>query len=391
MSTETIGNPPSAADYQRTAQNLQHIESLVNGEAGEVAKPGGGTRPSLAQRDAQVEAAIADFQGRFDAASADLLLARDEALAAAAAALSAGRMYLTRADGLAAVSATTLPDSVFWVLPNVTDSLTAPTAYRRTGAGGSDYVFVYALPTSADIESALATLADLTAALSGIQNGYGIPGAVAAAVRVVGNNGRIIAQILNSGAYDGPLSQLRDTTGLSLAEVPSISDEAVRVVGSNGRIIQRISPPTSIDALSAEVAAARGSRPALATRLNTSLSAYGLPIRHQWGEWLLRETRQRLRSALPLADILLIAPAENGDDVEGHKAPMPDYATELARLAYVNNCAYLDLQYLFGAATDFASYSSASARAWFEPDNIHPSTEGGYAIADGFVRLLTTH
>lgn len=96
----------------------------------------------------------------------------------------------------------------------------------------------------------------------------------------------------------------------------------------------------------------------------------------------------RVRAALPQADVVLAAPAENGEDVEGHVAPMSAYAAELAELAQINGCAFVDLQQLFGG--DFTEYSAASGRPWFDPDNIHPSDAGGFAIADALYRLSAT-
>lgn len=92
----------------------------------------------------------------------------------------------------------------------------------------------------------------------------------------------------------------------------------------------------------------------------------------------------RVRSAMPFADILLIAPAENGR-VNAH--PMSDYAMALYELAALNKCAYIDLQYVFGET--FSEYSSTSLRPWFHSDLIHPDPlTGGRAIVDVVVRLL---
>lgn len=93
----------------------------------------------------------------------------------------------------------------------------------------------------------------------------------------------------------------------------------------------------------------------------------------------------RVREALPLADILLVAPCENG---RANTWPMPDYAEALYELAAQNRCAFVDLQYVFG--DEFSEYASTSPRAWFNADLIHPEpTTGGRAIADVVLRLLT--
>lgn len=92
-----------------------------------------------------------------------------------------------------------------------------------------------------------------------------------------------------------------------------------------------------------------------------------------------------VRAALPLADILLIIPCENG---RANARPMTDYAQAMYELAVTNKCCFMDLQYLFGET--FAEYASTSARAWFNADNIHPEPlTGGRVIVDAVTRLLT--
>jgi hypothetical protein len=52
VSTITIRNPPSAADWARTAENVQHLENFANDPAPAVlTAPGGGTRNNLARWD----------------------------------------------------------------------------------------------------------------------------------------------------------------------------------------------------------------------------------------------------------------------------------------------------------------------------------------------------
>ncbi|MFN4238547.1 MAG: GDSL-type esterase/lipase family protein [Vogesella sp.] len=95
----------------------------------------------------------------------------------------------------------------------------------------------------------------------------------------------------------------------------------------------------------------------------------------------------RVRTALPLADILLIAPCENG---RANAYPMAEYAAAAYELAALNKCAFLDLQYVFGDS--FSEYASTSARAWFNADLIHPEpATGGRAIADAVIRLITQY
>ena len=93
----------------------------------------------------------------------------------------------------------------------------------------------------------------------------------------------------------------------------------------------------------------------------------------------------RVKAALPLADVLLIAPCENG---RANTYPMSDFAAAMYELAAQNNCAFLDLQYVFG--NQFSEYASTSPRNWFNADLIHPEpSTGGRVILDALVRLLT--
>lgn len=93
----------------------------------------------------------------------------------------------------------------------------------------------------------------------------------------------------------------------------------------------------------------------------------------------------RAKGALPLADILLIAPCENG---RANTYPMTGFAAAMYELAAQNNCAFLDLQYVFG--NQFSEYASTSPRNWFNADLIHPEpSTGGRVILDALVRLLT--
>lgn len=93
----------------------------------------------------------------------------------------------------------------------------------------------------------------------------------------------------------------------------------------------------------------------------------------------------RIKTAVPLADVLLIIPCENG---RANTWPMSDYAAAMYELAATNKCAFMDLQYVFGDS--FSEYASTSARAWFAADLIHPDpTTGGRAIVDDVMRLVT--
>lgn len=95
----------------------------------------------------------------------------------------------------------------------------------------------------------------------------------------------------------------------------------------------------------------------------------------------------RIRAALPVADIALIMPCENQRVANTYA--MSVYAKEAYELAAINNCAWLDLQYVFGDTA--AQYAYGSARPWFASDLIHPDpTTGGRVITDAVYRLLTT-
>lgn len=95
----------------------------------------------------------------------------------------------------------------------------------------------------------------------------------------------------------------------------------------------------------------------------------------------------RVKDALPFADIALIMPCENQRVANTYAMSL--YAKEAYELAAINNCAWLDLQYVFGDTP--SQYAYGSARPWFAADLIHPDpTTGGRAITDAVYRLLTT-
>ena len=95
----------------------------------------------------------------------------------------------------------------------------------------------------------------------------------------------------------------------------------------------------------------------------------------------------RIRAALPVADIALIMPCEN--QRVANALAMRVYAKEAYELAAINNCAWLDLQYVFGETA--SQYAYGSARPWFAADLIHPDpTTGGRVITDAVYRLITT-
>jgi lysophospholipase L1-like esterase len=91
----------------------------------------------------------------------------------------------------------------------------------------------------------------------------------------------------------------------------------------------------------------------------------------------------RIRASVPAADILLVAPAENG---LGRAIPMSQYARAMRQIASEYSCSFLDLQYSFGLAP--ADYASGSARPLFHSDQVHPNDLGGRAITAAIFRLI---
>lgn len=93
----------------------------------------------------------------------------------------------------------------------------------------------------------------------------------------------------------------------------------------------------------------------------------------------------RGRTALPAADILLVAPCENQ---RVNSVPMSEYAAALYEIARDDrDVAFLNLQPYFGVAP--ADYAAGSARPWFNVDGIHPEPSiGGYAIEDAFLGAI---
>jgi len=93
-----------------------------------------------------------------------------------------------------------------------------------------------------------------------------------------------------------------------------------------------------------------------------------------------------IQSVLPYTDIMMICPPEN---LLGRATPMPQYADAMYQVAQAKNCAFLDLQYVFGPANNPQSYGSTSGRPWFNSDNTHPDPPtGGRAMVDAIYRTL---
>lgn len=94
----------------------------------------------------------------------------------------------------------------------------------------------------------------------------------------------------------------------------------------------------------------------------------------------------RIRTARPTADILLIAPAEN--QRTDNPIPMSEYQAALYEIAAKDrDVAFLNLQAAFGK--NAADYANGSGRPWFASDLIHPDpATGGYAMTDALLRAI---
>lgn len=96
----------------------------------------------------------------------------------------------------------------------------------------------------------------------------------------------------------------------------------------------------------------------------------------------------RVKAAMPSVDIAIMMPAENQ---RGLPTLMSTYAAAAVEVAYTQNCAYLDTQYLFGDASNPTEYGSAGTIPLYSPDLVHPvAATGGRVIVDGVMRFLTT-
>lgn len=82
-----------------------------------------------------------------------------------------------------------------------------------------------------------------------------------------------------------------------------------------------------------------------------------------------------IRATDPLSGVALMHPPENPR--EPQVQPMAALTAAARELAIQKGCASLDLQYVFGDGSDPASYGDGSSRPWFEPDDIHPTQQGG--------------
>ncbi|HEN1110264.1 TPA: SGNH/GDSL hydrolase family protein [Klebsiella pneumoniae] len=99
----------------------------------------------------------------------------------------------------------------------------------------------------------------------------------------------------------------------------------------------------------------------------------------------LRSFIARIRAALPGADILFVMPCEN--ERTDNPVTMASMAARARTVASDLNCAFINLQYIFGENP--ADYAYGAVHSWFASDGIHPDpATGGYLIKDAVFRVL---
>lgn len=100
----------------------------------------------------------------------------------------------------------------------------------------------------------------------------------------------------------------------------------------------------------------------------------------------LRAFIARIRATLPGADILFVMPCEN--ERTDNPVTMASMAARARTVASDLNCAFINLQYIFGENP--ADYAYGSIHPWFASDGIHPDpATGGYLIKDAIYRVMT--
>ena len=100
----------------------------------------------------------------------------------------------------------------------------------------------------------------------------------------------------------------------------------------------------------------------------------------------LRSFIARIRATLPGADILFVMPCEN--QRTDNPVTMASMAARARTVASDLNCAFINLQYIFGENP--ADYAYGSIHPWFASDGIHPApATGGYLIKDAIYRVMT--
>ncbi|HID9100324.1 TPA: SGNH/GDSL hydrolase family protein [Klebsiella quasipneumoniae] len=100
----------------------------------------------------------------------------------------------------------------------------------------------------------------------------------------------------------------------------------------------------------------------------------------------LRAFIARIRATLPGSDILFVMPCEN--ERTDNPVTMASMAARAKKVASDLNCAFINLQYIFGENP--ADYAYGSIHPWFASDGIHPDpATGGYLIKDAIYRGMT--
>lgn len=92
-----------------------------------------------------------------------------------------------------------------------------------------------------------------------------------------------------------------------------------------------------------------------------------------------------VRTACPLADVLVLMPCENQ---RNNKVAMAAYASVVREVCALNRVAYHNLQIDYGDKP--SDYASTSPRNWFNADGIHPdpATGGGLPIVSAVLGLV---
>lgn len=137
----------------------------------------------------------------------------------------------------------------------------------------------------------------LLSALAGVVAEFAhFPGADDPAWVIRDNLSKIAAYLSKAGLFTAKLDPA--TMGAGLTQYASLYDAVLVVVDTVGNIGATLTKAGALtgDIQAAETIAARGERTTLDARLSEHLTDYGLPKQLLWGEWYLRETRQRLRS-----------------------------------------------------------------------------------------------
>ena len=279
------------------------------------------TLPAGALGPGSVEQSVAEaLAARVTIAAVEVIDARVDVLEAGQAGLAIG--YATRAAMDADLAHA---DGVLALVTN--DPTTAYNQmYRKSGESGSGS-WVPAVDRVALVEADLAELAPAAALQQNTREGdlFAMLDSAGRVLQLFRADGTLHAKFaLTAGA--GLVKTGDAVAGYSLAVdaanlVPGqggligqtvVEGDVFAIIDTNGRVLLRVRKDGVVlgrfQVDSSELAAARGSRGTLGDRLSQGLTPYGIVDSPIWGEWHLRETRQRLRlRALGEAGVLTIA------------------------------------------------------------------------------------